>query len=277
MLPNPLFYVFGNGVNLYGISIAVGILVCIIVLFLYLTKKQVPQKLQDFIFFVGVIAIAIGFLFAKLYQAVYTWIDTGVFDFYSAGMTVMGGLIGGAVSFLLCYFIGGIFVFKGKEDKLHIKYFGDLLSVAPCCIAVAHAFGRIGCLMSGCCHGTYLGQSYVFGGIWMKGVANGWGYYIPTQLYESLFLFALFAVLSICYFKRVNIVLSIYLIAYGIWRMFIEFFRGDYLGEIIPNTITPSQWQSIIFILIGVAIIVFYLIRRIPLKLPPLKETEKKK
>jgi hypothetical protein len=51
------------------------------------------------------VSIAIGFLFAKLFQAVYNWIETGEFNFYKAGITVMGGLIGGAGAFLLFYFV----------------------------------------------------------------------------------------------------------------------------------------------------------------------------
>lgn len=86
--------------------------------------------------------------------------------------------------------------------------------------------------------------------------ANG-GYYIPTQLYESLFLFLLFGVLTFLYFKRYNFTYVVYLIAYGAWRIFIEFFRADHRGEIIPGSgISPSQFQSILFILGGIAMLI---------------------
>jgi phosphatidylglycerol:prolipoprotein diacylglycerol transferase len=279
MLPNPLFTVFGQGVHMYGICLAVGIVSCLVVFYVYTKRKKMPNEVQDFVFFVAIGAIAIGFLFAKLYQAVYDWIDKGVFSFYNSGMTVMGGLIGGALAFLLLYFGVGKFYFRGKKDKLHIKQFNTVFSTAPICITTAHAFGRLGCLMSGCCHGALLSRTeYVFGGIWMNATSNtigGWGYYVPTQLYEALFLFALTAVLSVLYFKRVNIIMSIYLIAYGAWRMFIEFLRADDVGSLVPNTISPSQWQSIIFILAGIGLIVFYILRKIPLVLP--KDGEVKK
>lgn len=265
MSPNPIFSLFGNGVYPYGICIAVGIVVCLLVLFIYANKMGMPTKVQDFIFFVGIFAVAIGFLFAMLFQAFYNWLDTGVFNFYS-GMTVMGGLIGGAAAFLLAYFLIGAFYFKGKDKNLHVKNFNTLLNVAPCCIVIAHAFGRIGCLMAGCCHGKYLGDNYVFGGIYMQGTTDGLGYYVPTQLYEALFLFVLFAVLSVCYFKRVNIIMSIYLIAYGVWRIFIEFFRTDSRGLLIGESLSPSQWQSIIFIAIGIAILLFYHFKKIPFR-----------
>ena len=271
MLPNALFEVFGRGVYMYGICIALGIVACLIVLFVYAKKRNIPAELTDFIFFVGIFAIAIGFLSAMLFQAVYNWIDTGVFNFYS-GLTVMGGLVGGVLMFLLAYFIVGKFYFKGKNKDIHKKHFCDLLDIAPCCITIAHAFGRVGCLMAGCCHGEYLGNTYTFGGIYMHGTTNGYGYYVPTQLYEALFLFALFAVLSIMYYKRYNILSQIYLIAYAVWRIFIEFFRADSRGELIGAAISPSQWQSLIFIIVGVLLLVWYRYKKIPFRLPP--ETE---
>ena len=266
MLPEALFTVFGRGVTMYGICIAVGILACIAVLYVYTKRKGVPSEVQDYVFFIAIVAIAVGFLAAKFFQTIYNWIETGRFNFYSAGITVMGGLIGGAGMFLILYFSLGKFVFKGKKTGWHKKYFNDIFLIAPICITIAHAFGRIGCLMSGCCHGAYLGKEYVFGGIYMK-AGNGWGYYVPTQLYEALFLFALFAVLSILYFKRCNLLMSIYLIAYAVWRMFIEFFRTDDRGAIVLG-LAPSQWMSIIFVVLGLGLIAFYVWKKIPFFLP---------
>lgn len=280
MLPNPLFTLnlFGKelSVYMYGVCIAVGIVVCLYVFYLYTKKKGMPVKVQDFIFIVAIISIALGFLAAKLFQAVYDWIEKGTFNFYGSGITAMGGFIGGAAIFLIAYFVGGKFIFKGKDEGLHIKEFNKILLCAPCCITVAHAFGRIGCLCAGCCHGAYLGNDYVFGGMWMY--SDGlWGYYVPTQLYESLFLFVLFAVLSYLYFNRYNITMQVYLIAYGVWRIIIEFFRTDARGAFILG-LAPSQWQSIIFIAGGVAMLLVYVFKKIPLRLSEERaaETQKK-
>lgn len=260
------FNLFGKetSIYLYGIFIAVGILACLIVYFLYTKKRGMAQKVQDFGFVCAIVAIALGFLIAKLYQAFYNYLenpDRG-FDFYNAGITAMGGFIGGAATFIAVYFGVGSLIFKGKDKGLHVKQFGILLNVASLCIIIAHAFGRVGCLMAGCCHGAYLGAEYVVGGIYMK-AGGRWGYYVPTQLYEALFLFVLFAVLSILYFKRCNILMHIYLIAYGVWRIIIEIFRTDARGAMILG-LAPSQWQSIIFIVGGVALLLFYYFRRIP-------------
>lgn len=275
MLPDPIlrFTLFGNELKIYmyGVCIAVGILVCLGIFYLYTKKKNMPSKVQDFIFVIAIISIALGFLAAKLYQAVYEWIETGKFDFAHSGITAMGGFVGGAAVFLIAYFVGGKFVFKGEEEGLHKREFNKILLCAPCCITIAHAFGRIGCLCAGCCHGKLVSYEAGHGGLYMK--SDGvWGYYVPTQLYEALFLFALFAVLSYLYFNRSNITMQIYLIAYGVWRIIIEFFRTDARGAVILG-LYPSQWQSIIFIAGGVAMILIYIFKKIPLMLP--KESDR--
>ncbi len=269
MLPNPLFYVFDKPIYAYGICIAVGILACFFVFYFYTKKAKMNTSVQDFCFIVAIIAIAVGFLAAKLFQAVYNWIGTGRFDFANAGITAMGGFIGGALAFIGAYYGIGHFYFRGKKKGIHKKEFNKILLVAPLCILIAHAFGRIGCLMSGCCHGAYLGSDYVAGGIYMHGTVDGvgrWGYYVPTQLYEALFLFLAFGVLSLMFFKRYNIIMSLYLISYGIWRIIIEIFRTDARGAIVLG-LAPSQWVSILFILGGIALIVIYYFMQKPLKL----------
>ncbi len=272
MHPQPLFTVFGKGVHLYGICIAVGILVCLLVYYLYTKKLNMSQQVQDFTFFVAIAAIALGFVIAKLYQAVYDYIvnPNKGFDFYGAGITAMGGFIGGAVVFIIIYFVAGKFCFTGKNKDIHKKDFNKVLVTAPCCITVAHAFGRIGCLMAGCCHGERVGDSYTFGTVAryiydsFSGEVFLDGYYVPVQLYESLFLFVLFAVLSLLLLKkRCNITVQIYLIAYGVWRFILEFFRTDAeRGNIFG--LYASQWQSIIFVALGIGLIVFYAIKKIP-------------
>ena len=263
MYSQPLFTIFGQSVYLYGIFIAVGILACMFVFYLYTKKKGMDSDVQDFVFLVAVFAIGLGFLFAKLFQAFYDFLETGVFDFYKSGITAMGGFIGGALVFLALYFGLGKFIFKRKKKNLHLKEFNKIFCVAPCCIVIAHAFGRLGCLMAGCCRGEYLGKNYVFGGVYMKPHGAVAGYYVPTQLYEALFLFVLFAVLSVMFFKKSNLIMHVYLIAYGVWRIFIEFFRRDERGAMVLG-LAPSQWQSIVFIIIGIVLFVFYAVKKIP-------------
>ena len=55
--------------------------------------------------------------------------------------------------------------------------------------------------------------------------------------------------------------MHIYLIAYGIWRIIIEIFRADERGAFVLG-LAPSQWQSIIFILAGIVLFIFYIYKK---------------
>ncbi len=250
MYPYPL--IPGTQINLYGVMTAIGILACFGVLFIYAKKLKYDTRFTDFIFYTAVISIAIGYFFAALFQAFYNYLEDPEAGFrLGSGITFLGGLIGGAGTFLIIYFI-----FKKRAHGSIV----NLLSLAPCCIVIAHAFGRLGCLFAGCCHGNPLGQEPVFGGIYMKGTVDGfakWGYYVPIQLYEALFLFALFAIMTVLLLKfKFQHNLSVYLISYGIFRFVNEFFRGDQRGNLFGSP-SPSQFWSIVMIIIGVGLIFF--------------------
>ena len=91
-----------------------------------------------------------------------------------------------------------------------------------------------------------------FPGLWMH-THDGTGYFLPTQLYEAIFLFILFAVTSVLFYKEIDWNFVVYLVGYGLWRFFIEYLRIDDRGVLIPG-LTPSQWISIGLILAGVVI-----------------------
>lgn len=241
MYPKKILGIF----HLYGIMIAVGILACFFVLTLCGKKFKIQEKFIDFVYFNGIAAIALGFGAAALFQATYNYIENPANGFdLKSGITFIGGLIGGVIAFL-----GGYAIFR-KRYKSRVT---DILSIAPCCILIAHAFGRIGCFFAGCCHGAETDAWY---GIYMY--ASSFGKYakvVPTHLFEAIFLFALFAICFILLWKkkfRYN--LSVYLIAYGIFRFFIEYLRADDRGEFIPG-ISPSQFWSILMVVIGVGLI----------------------
>ena len=121
--------------------------------------------------------------------------------------------------------------------------------MAPCCILIAHAFGRVGCFFAGCCYGK---ETDSFLGVKFPNLPNP---VHPTQLYEAAFLFLLFAICFILLMKKdFKHNLTVYLIAYGIFRFFIEYLRADDRGEFIPG-ISPSQFWSILMVVIGVGLI----------------------
>ena len=80
---------------------------------------------------------------------------------------------------------------------------------------------------------------------------------IPTQLIEAIFLFILFAIIFLLTIKDKlkGFYLSFYCIGYAIFRFIIEFFRDDPRGAFL-GFFSPSQVQSILFLIVGVALLI---------------------
>ncbi len=251
MFPDKIFL----GMNLYDIFLTVGAMLALLIADSMAVKRGFSVALQKGLLLAGIAAIVVGYGFAVLFQSVYGWIETGVFDL--VGATFYGGLIGGAGLFLvLWFFVVGRFC-KDKDEP--IKRFGDLADIAAVVIPLAHGCGRLGCLFAGCCHGRIADVWYAvpmkLGGEWVKAV--------PVQLYEALFLFALAGVIWALMKtrqgeKRIPL-LPVYLTSYGVWRFFIEYARADNRGETILSFLTPSQLTAVVLVAVGIGyFIVWY-------------------
>lgn len=248
----PYNIIKGIQFNLYDLFLCVGIIVCLITFDRLADKYPLRAKLQNLVFITAGAAIILGLGSAVLFQAFYNFGKSGEFVIDSGtGMTFYGGLIGGAAAFIAIYFIAGHFMFP---DKYHTRNFFSMANCAVPSILVAHAFGRIGCLMAGCCHGA---QTDAWYGIYMHTDMYGYAKCVPTQLYEAIFLFALFAAAVILVVKKKSYNLPIYMMAYGAWRFFIEFFRTDDRGELFMKALSPSQIIACLMIVGGAALLLF--------------------
>ncbi len=235
-------YKIGGVITLYGICVAVGVLACFIVFWTLAKRDKLENRYTDFITVNGVVSGAMGFFCAALFQAIYSYIDNPEegFNLFGSGLTFLGGLVGGAVIFLLL-----CFVFRKKYQSKFI----DICTSVPLGLLLGHAFGRLGCVFAGCCYGvptdSWIGMEFV-------GVE---GKVIPTNLIEALGLFVLFIGILIFYLKKKNPYgLAIYLIGYGVLRFVIEFWRGDERGDFVPG-LSPSQFWSLLMIVIGIPLI----------------------
>ncbi len=92
---------------------------------------------------------------------------------------------------------------------------------------------------------------------------------LPTQLFESLFLFILFGVLMII----PNLQGGIYLMSYGAFRFAIEFLRNDNRGSVLLG-ISPSQLLSILIIVVGIIYLIFNIRQNKLLKIEENQPTE---
>jgi phosphatidylglycerol:prolipoprotein diacylglycerol transferase len=124
--------------------------------------------------------------------------------------------------------------------------------VAPA-IPLFHGFGRIGCLLAGCCYGKELGGSFEL----LFGLSVD---RVPVQLIEAVFEFALFFVLRGIGKKHPEQnLLKVYLVTYAAFRFILEFFRGDVIRGIYLG-LSTAQWISL-------AILTYYFVKTIHMRI----------
>ena len=226
-------------IDTYSIMILIGVILCFYIFYKYSIKYKNNKNYAYDILLLACAAIIGGILSATLFQTLFDYIkdNTSRFNFK---MTFFGGLVGGVVVFILGYML----YIKKKYPESSIA--ADILPIAPACITCAHAFGRIGCFLAGCCYG---GETDSIFGVTFPGMDHA---VHPTQLYEATFLIILSSVLTLLAYKKNCIyTMPIYLVRYGIFRFLIEFVRGDDRGAYFFN-ISPSQCFSILAILISI-------------------------
>lgn len=253
MYPYPII---GN-ISLYEIFFTVGLISALVVLRVLCDVKKLPAKATNFYIVCAVVSIVAGYGGAILFQAVYNAVESGKFVLNNdTGMTFLGGLICGAGVFLLLHALLGRKLFSAQGSRQNIAV---VSSIAPSAICMAHAFGRLGCLMAGCCYGKATTSAI---GV----LAQAPGRHIPVQLFEAIFLFALSAVLIVLFVKKYDkICFPIYLLAYGVFRFIIEYFRADYRGGLIPG-LSPSQAISLLMVVFGALWLIYLLHKKIPLR-----------
>ncbi len=255
MYPKPLFW----EIDLYTVFLCVGIISALVIFRIFSDREKMYWKLQNFTIFVGMGSIIIGVCSAVLFQAFYNFLDDPTKGFSidsSTGATFYGGLIGGAISFLTLYFLIGRFVFK--TNKEHLQGFFHIANIGAASVAAAHGFGRLGCLMAGCCHGAETDAWY---GIYFENYKIK---AVPIQLFEAIFLFALFGFFVYRMVKGKNYNLPVYMFTYGIWRFVIEYFRADDRGATVVSFLSPSQLIALLMVL-G-AVVVFFVEKKVRAK-----------
>lgn len=252
MYPQPLFEIFGRGVYLYGICVAIGIAACFALLIVTMNRLKFNDYSSNVIIIIGILSTGLGFLFSMLFQAVYNYIEDPSAGFKLGDLTFLGGLIGGVAVFVGAYCLF-IYVIHPK-NKIKIlsgemnATLTDALPFIPIGIVLAHAFGRLGCFFAGCCYGLPTDAWYG-----LPCAAGYSGNVIPTQLFEMIFLFVLAAVMALLFYKyKFDKNFSVYMIAYGIFRFVIEFWRNDKRGQFMGDALSPSQIWSIVLVILGV-------------------------
>lgn len=193
------------GLSSYGIFVFLGIIFGAAYYFIGMRSNKVDQEHTALIVMAALLGGATG---AKLLEMVFKF---RIFAedplLFVSGRTVLGGLFGGFLGVLLIKYF---FRIKGR--------YGNVIAPAA---ALGIAFGRVGCLLAGCCYGKAAGG-------WGLDFGDGVLRY-PTQVFEIVFHLAAFIILHF-YKKRVQtpgILFRGYVLSYLIFRYFTEFFREN--------------------------------------------------
>lgn len=249
--PSPIFISFGPlTIRWYGLILALALTVGVFVMIKLAKYKNIDaDAVYDAVFWSALFAI-VG---ARLYEVLfinfsyYLANPSAIYKIWQGGIAIHGAIIGGLI---------GLLIFC-KRKKIN---FWPMASIIVVGLSLGQAIGR---------WGNFFNQE-LFG--WPTNLP--WGLYIdkinrpleyvsqnyfhPTFLYESLANLLLFGLLLFVFFKFKNekIIVSLYLIGYGLIRFLTEFIRIDptpvYFGLKLP------QIASIFLIIAGVWLISRY-------------------
>ncbi|MCM1266828.1 MAG: prolipoprotein diacylglyceryl transferase [Bacteroidales bacterium] len=223
----------------YGVMAFVGCFAVLIVTYLRLEKYQVPFATFLKLFLLSGIG---GYLGSKLLYAV-TQIPHLLADFslknlfllvLESGFVFYGGLFGVLFTIHVC---------TRRDHDMRKRIWSMIAPAVP----LFHGFGRIGCMMAGCCYGKALSEPVLLFGIFVFER-------IPVQMIEAMYEFLLCVVIFAAEKHKGFRGLRFYLIAYSLFRFVIEFFRGDAVRGIFFG-VSTAQWISL-FIL-GYYLVIF--------------------
>ena len=229
----------------YTLMLLLGIFSAIGLLIFYLWKQKINRNGIIDTIVSACAAIVFGVMGAILTQNLYNFIKEPNSFHWAWGMTFYGGLFFGVGSFLLVFYL-----LERKQKNVSIK---EILIIAPACITLAHAFGRIGCLLAGCCYGIETNAWFGLQCSEYDSLKR-----VPTQLFEAIFLFILSFALSLLAFKKkFTLNFPMYMLAYGVFRFVIEFFRDDERGGANIG-LSPSQIWCIVLVACSIPLAIVF-------------------
>ncbi len=204
------FVIFGRPIYWYGIMVALGFLAALVHWNGLSRRMGMPAGIGSDLAFLVMIC---GILGARAMYVASNWahfsghpaeiirIDQGGLIFYGGFLAATAGVI-----------------VMARVRRIPVWTLGDFTVSA---LPLGHAFGRVGCLLNGCCYGAPCDLP------WAVHTAGAMRH--PVQGYEALFNLGLYIALRALLAKRVRpgFVTAAYFFAYGLWRFAIEFLRGD--------------------------------------------------
>jgi phosphatidylglycerol:prolipoprotein diacylglycerol transferase len=202
-----------------------------------LRENVAPEKILD----IGPWLIVGTILGARTVYVVTYWRESfagqpiwEIFMVQHGGLVFYGGLIGATAAGIL----------YARTKKLPVWKVADI--VAPS-IALGYVFGRIGCLLNGCCYGRACDLPWAIRFPADNPLRPPTYPVHPTEIYDSLLNLILYLGLAWLYRRKKfdGEVFAVYLMCYAVTRSIVEAFRGDYTPAHLHFGLTPAHLISI--------------------------------
>lgn len=227
----PEINLFGMHIPSYFFVISLTLMASLSLLF-YFIQTEAFDKLSSLgfnsshAFDLAIVILISGFVGGRLFHVAYELPEYYMQNPIQIIQFWMGGFVyyGGMLLALLCSWIWIYWKLRQQERAGHFaiafRYWGDLFAPS---LSMGYMFGRIGCLLEGCCFGRFSALP------WAIDLRH------PTPLYASITEFFIF-VLLLRLIRKPNPHLKpgslflIWLFLHSCARIFMELFRDDFRG-----------------------------------------------
>ena len=230
----------------YGLMVAIGFAVATLLAYRHASDFGInKEKIID----LGMVMLIGGIIGARIvYVALnfqyYIRRPLEIINLARGGLVWYGAFIFGLIA--AAWFL--------KRNRIVFWIAGDLF--APY-LALAQAFGRIGCFLNGCCYGSAAPPGFILDVVFPKESILRY----PTQIFSAVALLLIFAILRIWQKKRHfngEIFLG-YGLLYSMKRFGVEFFRGD--NPRILYGLTISQLISAAIFIVCLNLFIYRLLK----------------
>lgn len=239
-------------IHSYGTMIALGFLLFLIISYYHPLRKKIVASATylDIVFvglMIGIVGGRLGFVFTHLEEMLTHWQD--ILLPWSGGFTAEGSII----ALILCL---PWYLRRYNVPTL------PLLDLAAIHAPLIQGFGRLGCLLSGCCYGLPAPLKT----FWAITFSDPSGFgpigctLYPTQWWMSIGSFALFFVLYGLSYRqqlRSGLLAFSYLFFTSLLRFTVDFWRGDREQLFMLHTHLVSRSQVIALSLMTISLLVF--------------------
>lgn len=250
--PDPeIIDIFGFSIRYYGLFFAGGLILCVYILGWIYKRENIPSEYLDKLTMFCIIGIVVG---ARLghcffYEPVYYLSNPlEIFKIWQGGLASHGGVLGLLIA---------MYIYSRKTKHSMIDT-ADLIAVVS---GLSFGFIRLGNFMNSEIVGMPTTKSW---GVIFERVDSIPRH--PTQLYEAIAYFIIFAVMMVLYIKRRDRLNNGFFFGFGsvlffTARFILEFLKENQVGFEEGMTLNMGQLLSIPFILIGIGFVIYGLRR----------------